>query len=486
VAYVFSRFSFIAIAAVILAHIAFAEDEHPFITRILVAVPAVVFILETRAYIKNTTGELPFNVFAMLQYWVAFGLPVFLKLTFYDLNGPVVFRDDTRVAVGFAVALGAASLWAGGRVGMRLGRDLVRVTTQALPPETVPSRWSEALFGYVALTLFTALLITFAPSVIPGSLGLAVSYTLQIEFALGMNIAAPPRTWGPRINQALMAFSLGIGLLRGQIEPMVRSAMAFTAGGWITLRRVPLAFIAAMVVIFLVVQPAKQSYRAQVWGYTGRTGEQVSFGGRVTAWQEAFGDVFSRGSRKSDDSTTSSLARLTELNPVMYAIEVVPQRVPYLYGESLFEILYSPIPRLIWKDKPTTLDRSAQRWAVIFGIQTERGSLSTAIGLNLLVEGFWNFGWFGIALFSFAAGLIPGISQTLLSGRHWALRAIGIAQLASVTISYAVVVTYSALFQTIVSRLIGVWGVYWVAQILSERRRGTNVSARRAARGRAI
>jgi hypothetical protein len=350
----------------------------------------------------------------------------------------------------------------------------------------VPSGWSEALLGYVAVALLVALLVTFAPSVIPGTIGLAVGYTFQIEFVLGLNFARPPRSWGPRINQALMGFSLGVGLLRGQIEPMVRSAMAFTSGRWVTVRRASLAFIAGMIVVFLVVQPAKQSYREQVWGQTGRTGEQVSIGGRVTAWQEAFSGVFSPGSRRSDDNTTSSLARLTELNPVMHAMEVVPQRVPYLYGESLFEILYSPIPRLIWKDKPTTLDRSAQRYAVIFGIQTERGAQSTAIGLNLLVEGFWNFGWFGIALFCFGAGLLPGLSQTLFAGRHWALRAIGIAQLSCLAISGAMVVIYSSLFQMMVSRLIGVWGVYWAAQILSEKRRGTNLAARRAARGRAI
>jgi hypothetical protein len=200
----------------------------------------------------------------------------------------------------------------------------------------------------------------------------------------------------------------------------------------------------------------------------------------VAAWGDALQGELSADSHGSGDDD-SALVRLSELNPVMHAIEVVPTRVPYLYGESLIEVLYSPIPRLIWRDKPTMVDRASQRYAVIFGIQTERGAQSTAIGMNLLVEAFWNFGWFGVGLWCFASGLIPGVSQTLFAGRHWALRAVGIAQIACLTISGTAVNTYSVLFQNIVARFIAVWGIFWVAQALSGRPATRRMASHRAA-----
>src|SRR6185437_12829104 len=103
--------------------------------------------------------------------------------------------------------------------------------------------------------------------------------------------------------------------------------------------------------------------------------------------------------------------------------------------------------------KPTTIDSITQQYAVIFGIQTERGSHTTAIGMNMLVEGFWNFGWLGIALLCFAAGLVAGASQSVFSGEHWALRTIGIAQISTLNIPSTVVVAYSSLFQFAVGRL---------------------------------
>ncbi len=471
VAYLFDRFSWFVIVVVIACHMVLGRDEFPLVARAVLALPAVIFVIEARAYLKNTADELPFIVFSVLQFYVSYGFPTLHNAAFFDMNGPVTFPEQTYVAGSLAVVLGTLGLWGGTRVGARFGHQLRRVAPKALPPDTMPTRWDDAFFAYAGLSVVVNLLLTFAPSVIPGQLGVAVAYIFQIEFALGLALVRPPRSLGPRMSQALLTFSLAIGLLRGQVDPMVRSVMAFIAARWITVRRVPVAIMAAMLGIFLIVQPAKQNYREQVWGRTARTGESVGFVDRVVAWEDAFGSFFSTETRKKSEENASAFDRLVELNPVLYALEVVPSRVPYLYGESFLEVVYSPIPRLIWPNKPTTIERSAQRWAVLFGLQTERGSKTTAVGLNLFVEGYWNFGWFGLVLFCFLAGLISGGSQTLFAGKHWALRTTGIAQVAMVTAMGAVVSTYSQLFQMLVARLITVWGIYWVAQQLSDRAR---------------
>jgi hypothetical protein len=258
-----------------------------------------------------------------------------------------------------------------------------------------------------------------------------------------------------------------MGMARGQLEPIARSGMAFIAAWWVTLRRIPVLAIALMIGTFMVLQPIKHYYREQVWMREMHTGQSTNVSDRVTAWQNAFANA-SSSTEAREASETSAVARLCELNPVMHAMMVVPKQVPYLYGQGFVEVLYSFIPRLVWQNKPTSIEGVSQRYAVIFGLQSERGAQTTAIGMNLLVEGYWNFGWPGVALLCFAAGLVVGASQSTLSGEHWALRAIGIAQTATLSISSTVVLLYSTLFQATVGRLFVVWALHWMANMLGK------------------
>jgi hypothetical protein len=419
----------------------------------------------------------------MLQYYVAFGFPVFFELPFFDLNGPVIFSATTRTAAGVAVALGALCLSASARLGMRFGSDLQRFSLKVLPPEKTPERWDDAFFVYDGLSTVMAVLFTFYSAAVPGQFGVAATIILQIEFALGLAAVRPPRALGQRASWILLAIGASFGMLRGQIDPIARLGMAFLAAQWITLRRIPILFIASMVGLFLILQPAKRSYREQVWGHTTRTGEQVGLEGRVDAWETALGSYFSDEPHNKPGDSGPAAARLSELQPVMHALDVVPFRVDYLYGESFAQVLYGPIPRLIWANKPTSREEVAQRYAVIFGRQSERGAETTAVGLNLLVEGYWNFGWFGIGLVCVAVGLVVGAMQTLFSGTHWALRAIGVAQIAMLTMSGTAVILFGSLFQFMAGRLIAVWGVFWLAQLLSDKsRRAPRIFSGRLAR----
>jgi len=160
----------------------------------------------------------------------------------------------------------------------------------------------------------------------------------------------------------------------------------------------------------------------------------------------------------------------------------VPSRIDYMYGATYTQILYAPIPRLLWADKPDSRHEYSQRYSVIFGLQTESGSETTAFNLNPLVEGYWNFGWFGIALACAAMGLMVGAQQRLFSGSHWALFAGGVAQLAALTIAASATIMYSSLFQSLTARVITAWVVYLMARALSRPTHGGVV--RRAARGR--
>ncbi len=155
---------------------------------------------------------------------------------------------------------------------------------------------------------------------------------------------------------------------------------------------------------------------------------------------------------------------------MIHAFDMLPGQVQFLDGEGWLVILIGPIPRLIWPDKPTTRDMAEQRYATIFHRQTEEGARTTAIVLPLIVDGYWNFGWPGIAFACTAMGLWVGICQKLWSGGHWALDAMGIANLSRLTVHAHLNGVYGGLFQSTVGLFVACWAIYWAAGLVSPKR----------------
>lgn len=493
VLFVVSNMSYIAATTLVVAHLLFAVEEHSFAVRFLTAIPGVIFFLEGRKFLKDEPGELPFIVLALAQYYAVFSLGVFFEIKFFDFRGLVVFTPDARLSAAAAVALGAVCVWLGARVGRHFGRDFQPWATKILPPARVPEQWDQATIGYGLACMAMALLVLFVPGVVPPSIDLPVAYAFAIELAMGFVLVIPPKRFGVRAAQILLAFLVGFSLLKGTLDAIFRGGIAYMAGRWAAARTVSLRIAAAVIVLYVVLQPAKASYRQQVWGQAARSGRMLGVSDRVDAWQGAFSDYFSDrgGSSSSDDS--ASMGRLSELGATMHAFQVLPGRVEFLDGKGLLPIVYSPVPRFIWPNKPTTRDH-VQRYGIIFGRQSEEGARTTALNLPLLVEGYWNFGWPGIVLVTAALGFWVGLSQKVFASEHWALRAIGIANITSLTVAGSLVYVYGALFQTVVARTAVCWALFGVATALSKKRYDgapklvgvTGLSARARAGPRAI
>ncbi len=288
-AYVVSQLSWLTALIAIGCHLALAADDIPLVARVFGVVPALIIIVEARAYLRKESNELPFILFAMLQFYVFFGFPVFVETRFFDLTGPVLFTDTMRNAAGLAVALGALSLWAGGRVGFRWGRRFASFAERAMPPAESPSgSWDLAFYIFAGVTVLVSIVSSFAPNLIPSQIGQAVGVTFQLEFAIGLAIVRAPRSLGRRSGDALLVFGALVGMARGMINPIARSGMAYIAGRWVTMRRLPIVAIGVMIALFAILQPAKQAYRAQIWSEEARTGQSTNVSQRVTAWQNVF------------------------------------------------------------------------------------------------------------------------------------------------------------------------------------------------------
>jgi hypothetical protein len=467
-AFAFQHLTLILIVGLILGHLLFAVEEHSLFFRLLTAIAPVLLVLETRDYLRDPAQkELPFLPMALLQYYLVFGVAIFWDLPFFDKNGPVNFSTYSRTAGGVAVGLGALCLWGGARAGFRLAPRLQPTVLRMLPPATVPKRWDDAFYIYGGLVAaFSVILVRF-PAFIPAAMTLPVSVIFPLQLGLGFAIAVPPQKLGRRAADIFAWLGIAMGVLRGQLEPIFQMGMALVSGRWMTTKQISLRFAAVVFGLFVLIQPVKQSYRSQVWGHAARTGEELTVSERASVWETIFSDYLSDEPKPRSQEGDAAVARLSELGAVMHAFEVVPNRVDYLYGEGFAQLAYSFIPRIIWADKPTTREEITQRYAVIFGRQTEKGAETTAVGMCVIVEGFWNFGWPGIALVCFALGLVIGTTQRVCTRDHWALCAIGIAQISVLSVAGTVVAVYGGLFQLFVGRLIAVWGMYYLAQQLS-------------------
>jgi hypothetical protein len=470
--FIVSHMAWIAIAAVFAAHLLLAQEEHSIPVRALTAVPAMIFLLEARAFLRDEAGELPFMVLGLLQYYMVFGFGVFFDLKFFDLTGPVRFTPDARLQGAAAVALGAFALVAGGRLGRRVGKDLQPTLLRAVPPSIVPARWDSAFYAYAGATTVVTFLIVFAPGVIPSALSLPVIFAFSFELTMGLALVIPPRGLGPRAAQILLGIGVINGMARGQLDYVFRTGMAYVTGHWAAVQRVSLRVITVIVAIYLVVQPVKHTFREQVWAPAAHGGGNAGATARLDAWESAFSVYFEdQPQSRTEDDSGSAMNRLSELGAVMHAFEVVPNRVDYLEGAGFLSVIYAPIPRFIWPDKPTTRD-TVSRYGVAFGRQSEAGANATSVNLPLLVEGYWNFGWIGIVFVCVAVGLWLGFSQKLFAGDHWAMRAMGVANITNVTVGSSAVLIYASIFQTMVGRISVVWAVYWLAKALSGREKG--------------
>ncbi|MEO7329142.1 MAG: hypothetical protein ABI193_11215, partial [Minicystis sp.] len=441
------------------------------ISRFLLAIPGLILLAEIYRYAKHPGDrELPVNVISLIYYYVAFSFPCFFDMPFYDINGPVAFTEHAYAAGAIAVALGVSFLYAGMRAGELVGVRARPAIENVSPPAEVPSSFARATFWYALLCVLLSLSVVSAFALIPGEIGVLVNIVISFELAIGLTLAKAEYfqgRWTKYTGVALLVLGGMGGMIRGVLDPAIRLGIATVTGRWANTGRFALRLVAGVFTVYLLFQPIKHDFRSAVW--RARDTSSISYTDRLDAWVNAFTSFWVRdsSSQTQDEAKESAIGRLSELDPVLHAIDVVPIRVQPLEGTGWLPILTSPIPRIIWRDKPTTSALLEQRYAIVFKRQTEAGARGTAILLPLLVDGYWNLQWFGIPIACFMMGLWIGACQKIFSGPHWALRAMGVAHLARLVAQGPVAGVYSGLFQHVTGLILACWLVYGIAKLLS-------------------
>lgn len=113
--------------------------------------------------------------------------------------------------------------------------------------------------------------------------------------------------------------------------------------------------------------------------------------------------------RSVNESPFSILAQKTfagrdmlDITKTCHIIKGVPDKMDYLYGETLYGWLATPIPRSMWGDKPMWAEKGPFINQNIFA---DKGGIS-GVPPGLVAELYWNFGFFGVCGGLFFLGLL--------------------------------------------------------------------------------
>ncbi|WP_227938650.1 O-antigen polymerase [Alkalihalobacillus deserti] len=98
---------------------------------------------------------------------------------------------------------------------------------------------------------------------------------------------------------------------------------------------------------------------------------------------------------------TNAASATSRANTVPLLIEsLLNGNVDFQYGKPLINIIYAPIPRSIWDNKPEIIDGT-----VLIAYELT-GSTSYGMPAGPYGEAFFNFGWIGVILMGFLTGFI--------------------------------------------------------------------------------
>jgi hypothetical protein len=89
-------------------------------------------------------------------------------------------------------------------------------------------------------------------------------------------------------------------------------------------------------------------------------------------------------------------------------IEKTPAQIPYWGGETLYPLLFKPIPRLLYPDKPS--EHSGQTFGHLYWF-LDPDDETTSYNLPQLIELYGNFGIPGVLVGMFLLGILYRVIQ---------------------------------------------------------------------------
>ena len=163
----------------------------------------------------------------------------------------------------------------------------------------------------------------------------------------------------------------------------------------------------------------REAYRQQTDGRSFDVGKLLSLAEDYSSYDINYYDrirFFSSDDgipEKAKYLIAKTLSRVNHLGELAYVIRTTPDPVPYLHGSTYYPLLFKPIPRLFWEDKPE--DNSGQIFGHRYGLLNPTDT-ATSANMGVVIEAWINGGWTVLVLSSFAFGMLIYLAWRYLLG----------------------------------------------------------------------
>ncbi|HUY38259.1 MAG TPA: hypothetical protein VMV13_05485 [Candidatus Binataceae bacterium] len=345
----------------------------------------------------------PFIVLISLLYFYTYGLGVFLLRSFAgNPYQPDVSYRWIEAALGLALA---------GMVLMLAGYYAwPLIPVRSMVPR-FRMRWSDARAVRLAALVMSVFGLLFSAGNIPGlpkSLAQVAGYA-QDSFTVGICILIG-LWWIGRLSRAsawllflvLVPMRLGIGLVGGSSGGSIVIAMTLVLMNCALSHRIPWVLVFAGTAALFIIRPLELPYRTATWSPQGEL-YNASDAQKMEYMSSLFYRTIIGGEVSPDTLIQTAGARLSDFPMLADVMSLTPSIVPYWEGETYYPLLFKPIPRIVWPDKPEEVTGRAfgQRYGY-----TSLMNPGTSINFAQLIEQYANFGVAGVIIGMFAIGMV--------------------------------------------------------------------------------
>lgn len=164
--------------------------------------------------------------------------------------------------------------------------------------------------------------------------------------------------------------------------------------------RMPWKLLAIGFILVILVRPVMTEFRTLIWW--GEMADRPHTE-KVALFLKIAQGHFTGETLPYYDSIQLTMSRLNMLMTFAEVIESTPDNVPFWKGETYYPLLFTPIPRFLYPDKP--IEMTGQTFGHRYGFLSS-GDFGTAYNLPQLVELYGNFGVIGVLLGSFFIGTL--------------------------------------------------------------------------------
>lgn len=215
-------------------------------------------------------------------------------------------------------------------------------------------------------------------------------------------------------------------------------------------RRIPIKLLAPALLSGVLLVGFMDYYRYAVRG-TGSASE-LSVGRVIEALDRASERAEFSGMERT---FVVGLSRLSDLDSIAAIYHWVPDVENHLHGETYWNLWLVFVPRFFWTEKPS-VNLPLNHWFFM----REGGSSP----ITIMGEGYFNFGWFGVALAAVFAALALGWSEKFLMR----FRSQGIFLPVYVSYLLAVSLLHTACAAVLLGVVCKLCLLMWAAHILSQ------------------